>query len=108
MIAVGSTHAYKFDKHGYLIKVKARLVALGNQQRKNLDESTYAATLAGRSFRTMMVIAARFNLDLLQFDAVNAFVNADLDETVYMRMPHGNQKSGTTYRLRKALYGLRR
>lgn len=104
----GWVYSYKFDKHGYLIKVKARLVVRGNQQRKNLDESTYAATLAGRSFRTMMAIAARFDLDLLQFDAVNAFVNADIDETVFMRMPPGYQKSGEIYRLRKALYGLRR
>ncbi|KAL1989429.1 hypothetical protein VTN49DRAFT_7332 [Thermomyces lanuginosus] len=99
----GWVYSYKFDKHGYLIKVKARLVVRGNQQRKNLDESTYAATLAGRSFRTMMAIAARFDLDLLQFDAVNAFVNADIDETVFMRMPPGYQKSGEIYRLRKAL-----
>jgi hypothetical protein len=34
-----------------------------------------------------MTIAARFDLELLQYDAVNAFVNADLDEDVYMELP---------------------
>lgn len=43
----------------------------------------------GRSFRTLMAIAARFDLELLQYDAVNAFVNADLKQDIYMRMPPG-------------------
>lgn len=55
-----------------------------------------------------MAIAARFDLKLLQYDAVNAFVNASLDEEVYMRMPPGHKKPGTVLRLNKALYGLRR
>jgi hypothetical protein len=37
-------------------------------------ESIYAATLAARSFRTFMAIAARFDLELKQYDVVNAFV----------------------------------
>lgn len=104
----GWVYTYKFDKHGRFVKVKARLVVRGNQQARHLDENNYAATLAGRSFRTMMAIAARFDLDLLQFDAVNAFVNADLDQTVYMKMPPGYRQHGMVLRLRKALYGLRR
>jgi hypothetical protein len=35
---------YKFDKDGYLLKHKARLVARGDLQ--TLEEETYAATLA--------------------------------------------------------------
>ena len=56
---------------------------------KGLTESNYAATLAGRSFRTLIAIAARFDLELLQYDAVNAFVNAKLEEDVFMKMPPG-------------------
>ncbi|EAQ84333.1 hypothetical protein CHGG_08347 [Chaetomium globosum CBS 148.51] len=55
-----------------------------------------------------MAITARFDLDLLQFDAVNAFVNADLDEDVFMRMPPGHRRHQTILKLNKALYGLRR
>lgn len=54
-----------------------------------------------------MAIAARFDLELIQYDAVNAFVNAKLDRTVFMRMPHGYRKPGMILMLRKALYGLR-
>jgi hypothetical protein len=101
-------YVYKFDKHGRFVKTKARLVVRGDQQPRNLTESTYAATLAGRSFRTIMAIAARFDLELLQYDAVNAFVNAGLDSNVFMKMPPGHRRNGTILKLNKALYGLRK
>jgi hypothetical protein len=101
-------YVYKFDKHGRFGKAKARLVVRGDQQLRGADQNTYAATLAGRSFRAIMAIAARFDLELLQFDAVNAFVNAELDEDVFMRMPPGHRRAGWILKLNKALYGLRR
>ena len=100
-------YVYKFNKHGYLKKCKARLVVRGDQQAKSAQENTYASTLAGRSFRSLMAIAARFDLELIQFDVVNAFVNADLNQEVYMRQPPGYRSSGMIVRLQKALYGLR-
>ncbi|KID81271.1 polyprotein [Metarhizium guizhouense ARSEF 977] len=66
---------YKMDKHGHLQKCKARLVVCGNQQEKN-SLPTRATTLA----------TAEHDLELEQMDAVNAFVNCELDEVVYM--PH--------------------
>ncbi len=100
-------YVYKTDKHGRFQKCKARLVVRGDQQAINSREDTYAATLAGRSFRTLMAIAARFDLELVQYDAVNAFVNARLPTPVYMEMPRGYRKPGTLLELQKALYGLR-
>ncbi len=108
MIVSGSTCILKFDKHGRLDKAKARLVVRGDQQLLDPHKSSYAATLAGRSFRTLMAISARFDLGLLQYDAVNAFVNAELDEEVFMKMPPGYRTTGMIRKLRKALYGLRR
>ncbi|XP_044715969.1 reverse transcriptase (RNA-dependent DNA polymerase) domain-containing protein [Hirsutella rhossiliensis] len=55
-----------------------------------------------------MAMAARFDLELIQYDAVNAFVNASLDEEVFMKMPPGHRKHGTVLKLNKALYGLRK
>ena len=98
---------YKTDKHGFLVKCKARLVVCGNQQAKG-DLPTRATTLASMSFRALMAIAAEYDLELEQMDAVNAFVNCNLDEVVYMRLPPGYEKAGKVLRLRKALYGLRR
>lgn len=100
-------YTYKLDKHGRLTKFKARLVIRGDQQARDPRE-TYAATLAGMSFKILIAAAARFDLELLQYDAVNAFVHAEIDEVIYMQMPPGHREPGTILRLRKALYGLRR
>ncbi|KAM4067449.1 reverse transcriptase (RNA-dependent DNA polymerase) [Hirsutella rhossiliensis] len=100
---------YKTDKHGILRKCKARLVVCGNQQEKG-DLPTRATTLAGMSFRTLMALAAEYDLELDQMDAINAFVNCPLEEeeVVFMKMPSGFERRGKVLRLRKALYGLRR
>jgi len=41
-----------------------------------------------------MVITAKFDLETVQIDAVNAFVHYDLDEVVYIKMPPGYMKQG--------------
>ncbi|KAM4067467.1 reverse transcriptase (RNA-dependent DNA polymerase) [Hirsutella rhossiliensis] len=62
------------------------------------------------SFRTLMALAAEYDLELDQMDAINAFVNCPLEEeeVVFMKMPPGFERRGKVLRLRKALYGLRR
>ena len=45
---------------------------------------------------------------MIQYDAVNAFVHARLDEIVYMRMPPGYEEKGFVLLLQKALYELRK
>src|SRR6185312_3397281 len=100
-------YMYKFDKRGRLIKCKARLVVRGDQQARS-KQNIYAVTLAGRSFRTLIVIAARFDLKMLQYDAVNAFVNTKLNEEVYIKLPPGHRRIRIIIRLNKAFYGLRK
>ena len=100
-------YTYKCDSHGNFTKCKARLVVRGDQQKGVSREETYAATLAGRSFRTLIATAARFNLELKQYDAINAFVNARLPQPVYMRQPPGQRTPGEVLQLHRALYGLR-
>jgi Reverse transcriptase (RNA-dependent DNA polymerase) len=89
-------YVYKFDKHSRFLKTKARLVVRGDQQARSLTENTLVA------------IAARFDLELIQYDAVNAFVHAELDDDVFMKMPPGHRTTGTILKLNKALYGLRK
>jgi hypothetical protein len=100
-------YTYKLDELSRLKKCKARLVVRGDQQNNVTAQETYAATLTGRSFRMLMAIAARFGLDLRQFDVTNAFVHAPIDRLVYMQMPRGYVRQGTILQLDKALYGLR-
>jgi len=61
-------------------------VICGNQQAPG-DLPTRATTLASMAFRALMAVTAKFDLETIQMDAVNAFVHCDLDEVVYMRMP---------------------
>ena len=49
---------------------------------------------------------AKFDLETYQLDAVNAFVHADIDEIVYIRLPLGYIKPRKVLKLNKALYGL--
>ena len=98
---------YKFDENDCLERYKARLCVRGDYW-KNAEQETYAATLATRVFRTLMAIAAYFDLDIFQLDAVSAFTNADLDEVVFTRCPDGFTKDDFCLLLLKALYGLPR
>lgn len=98
---------YKFDTNGYLTKFKARICVRGDLQPIYRDD-TYAATLAAKTFRSLMAITAKFDLEASQLDAINAFTNAELDEEVYTELPPGFDKPGYILRLKRALYGLRR
>jgi hypothetical protein len=97
---------YKFDTDGYLAKFKARICVHGDLQPKSKE--TYAATLAARTFRAPMAITAAYGLEAYQLDAVNAFTNSQLDETVYCTFPEGFDQLGSCLLLLRALYGLRR
>ena len=72
---------------------------------QNDEQETYAATLAARVFRTLMAIAAHFDLDIYQLDAINAFTNAILDEEVYIKNPDGYDIPEHCLELKRALYG---
>ncbi|KAI1689517.1 RVT-2 domain containing protein [Pyrenophora tritici-repentis] len=100
---------YKCDQDGYLDRGKARIVVRGDLQEKDSLDSTYAATLAAKSFRTAMAIAAEFDMEIMQFDVVGAFLNAKItaENPVFCQLPDGFKKPGMCVRLNRALYGLR-
>lgn len=64
--------------------------------------------MATRNFRILVAIIAKFDLEARSLDAINAFTNATLDETVYVYFHEGFKVPGFVLRLSKALYGLRR
>ena len=97
--------AYKFDPDGYLITFKARICVRGDLQ--YTEQETYAATLAAKAFRTMMAIAAAWDMDLQQRDAKNAFANTDQPGVVYCHAPEGYSRAAKIIVSRKALFGLK-
>ena len=56
----------------------------------------------------LAALACELDLDLCHFDAEQAFVQSDLDEVVYIRLPPGyGALSRKAVRLRRSLYGLK-
>jgi hypothetical protein len=98
---------YKFDDQGFLSKFKARICVRGDLQPISSLE-TRATTLAARTLRTILALAAAFDLESAQLDAVNAFLNSSIDEIIYVSQPPGYGPKSKVLRLCKALYGLRR
>ena len=66
---------YKTDPDGFITRFRSRIVVRGDLQEESSILSTYAATLAARSFRIAIALAAHFDLEMKQYDVVNAFVN---------------------------------
>ncbi|KAE8852990.1 hypothetical protein PTNB73_10517 [Pyrenophora teres f. teres] len=98
---------YKFDDAGYLVRHKARICVRGDLQH-HVSDDIYAATGAYRSFRILMALVCAFGLLCHQIDFKNAFTNADMDEEIYTTCPPGYSQAGKVWKLRKALYGLRK
>ena len=91
-------------------RYKARLVAGGHRQQYGLDyDETFAPTCAFRTLRMVLATCAHEDLELRQFDIRTAFLNADLDEEVYLRKPRGVDLGDPdkVLRLWRALYGLK-
>ena len=70
-------------------------------------QDNYAVTLASQTFRALMAIIAVYDLEILQLDAVNAYLNSEIDEEVLVKHPEGYEQVGSILRLKKALYGLK-
>lgn len=101
----------KKDHNGKVVRYKARLVAGGNFQREGIDfDETYAPVANQMVFRCLLAIAAYKNYKLYHLDVDNAYLNGDLDMTIYMRQPPHFVDQGRPYfvcKMKKALYGLK-
>ena len=96
----------KRDRFGNIDKYKCRLVAKGFKQIAGRDyDEVFAPTAQQASLRILIAVTAAVGLDLDQIDVKTAFLNGDLEEEVYLKLPA--EFGGKTWRLRKALYGLK-
>ena len=71
-----------------------------------MGKDNYAATLTAHVFRLLIAIAAQFDLDIYQLDAINAFSNSKLNKEIYIWFPEGFEQSGSCLHLLQALYSL--
>ena len=78
----------------------------GDQQDSFVE--TFAPTVGVASVRVLAALACESDLFLGHVDITQAFIRAELEETIHMRMPRGcGVLSGTLVKLNKSLYGLR-
>ncbi|KAH9458192.1 hypothetical protein Pst134EB_033400 [Puccinia striiformis f. sp. tritici] len=99
----------KKDQLNIPIEYKARLCAQGFQQVEGKDYFvTYAPTGKMVSLRMLIIHALEHDLLFHQIDIKSAFLNAPLEEDIYVNPPPGvNIPPGHVLKLKKAMYGLK-
>ena len=90
IISAKWVYSWKSDEFGNVVRAKARLVARGFGQREGIDFfDTLSPCPSVMSIRLLAALACELDLDLCHLDAEQAFVQSDLDEVVYIRLPPG-------------------
>jgi len=107
---VGCRWVYKVKPSSSGSEFKTRLVAKGYSQQEGIDYGeTFSPVVRYNSIRTILSIAAKKDLEMAQFDIKTAFLNAELNEQIFMEVPKGliDAKENMVCRLKKSLYGLK-
>jgi hypothetical protein len=80
----------KLKSDGSIERYKARLVAVGTGMRPGVEYGdTFAPVMKGKTLRVIMHIAAVKDWHLHHLDVQTAFLNGEIEEEVYMRVPPG-------------------
>ena len=91
---------------GQIEKYKARLVALGNQQKPDSYKDISSQTVRSASVKTLLAIQAKTNAYSMVLDVKGAYLKSQIDEIkkekLYLKLPDGN-----IVKLQKYLYGLK-
>jgi len=108
---------YVFDvkrtKTGSIEKFKARLVADGNTQKFGVDfDRVFATVVKTQTIRLALILATVRDYNLSSIDITQAYLQAELDDELYMRPPPGvsvrsPDGSQLVCKLRRSLYGLK-
>ncbi|KAH9089450.1 hypothetical protein LEN26_019152 [Aphanomyces euteiches] len=101
----------KYSADGSLLRYKARLVAQGFTQVAGIDYTDiFAPVIRTSSIRFLLSLAALQSMHICHMDVQTAFLNGNLQETLYMRQPPGYVQPGQDHlvcRLNKSIYGLK-
>jgi hypothetical protein len=101
-------YCYKCNLSGLLIKRRALLVAQGFTQIFGVDyDKTFSLTIHLSSLWLICALAARNDWLIHQMNVDSAYLNAYLDEPIYLKQPPGYNKGNNMLLLRKALYSLK-
>jgi len=111
IVSIKWTYHCKTDSKGLVTRPKSHIVAQGFTQTFGVDyDKTYAPVIQMASFRTICAIAACNEWPIHQMDVDVAYINAKLENPVYMQKPPGycqNDKDEVLL-LKKCIYSLKR
>ena len=100
--------ALKLNEDGTIKEVKARFVACGYSQIKDIDYTQiFASTLVWISMRMLLSWIADEDQETDHVDAVKAFTQSTIDHEIYVEMPEGFSSKGFVLLLLKALEGIK-
>ena len=103
----------KRKQDGSVEKFKARLVADGNTQQHGVDfDRVFSTVVKMSTVRLVLAIATAKDYNLTSVDIRQAYLQAELSEDLYMRVPAGlpdRDSSGAplVLKLNRSLYGLK-
>lgn len=94
---------------GKSCRFKARLVARGYAQIYGIDYSeTFSPVVRHTSLRILFALSVCYDMKIFQMDAVTAFLQSELQETIYMKQPVGYEGgSDKVCLLKKSIYRLK-
>lgn len=88
----------KRDENAVISCFKARWVVRGFEQEYGIDYyHTFAGMCKTTSWRIILALAATYDLEVEQMDAVTAFLNGDIDNKVFCEIPPGYSEGGVLY-----------
>jgi hypothetical protein len=101
--------ARKRNKHNEIVRHKARLVLRGYEQIAGRDyDETYIEVVRSETSRLLLSLAAKYDWEVDQLDAVTIFLNSKVDRETYIWPPKGiNISKGMVCKLNLALYGMK-
>lgn len=78
----------KYKSDGTLDRRKARTVAKGYTQSPGIDYfDSFSPVARLSSFRILMALSSKFNLNVTQLDVTTAYLYGDIDVKLYMELP---------------------
>ena len=84
-----NTHTYKIEKN-CLSRFKARLIVQGFKQQawdSYIPDEISSPVMAASSLNMMLGVAAALDLELDSVDIKNAFITAELDQKIWVKLP---------------------
>ena len=104
-----STWAFKVKRYpdSSMQKLKARFCVEGYLQIEGVDYfDTYAPVVSWLTVRIVMVLALILHLESVQVDYTAAFIQAPIQDDVFVKLPCGFKEEGVVLKQNQGLYGL--